>query len=211
MANISERIVWIDLMKVLGIYLIVVGHFFPIGYKFIYAFSVPLFFFISGYLSKRTSINLSVRKIFYTLLLPCILLSIISKGLELLIDIYNNRNINLLNWGQWLVSVIIGEQGEINEYGGLGGLWFVYTLILVKILFMLLKSNMLNVIAIVFMNVLSVFISMKGFLFYSSWINVLLAYPFFIIGYWAKEYMLLEKVKVSNYSILTTFFLSFFL
>ena len=41
-------------MKTIGIYLIVLGHMFPKpGTIFIYSFSVPLFFFISGFLFSR--------------------------------------------------------------------------------------------------------------------------------------------------------------
>lgn len=42
-------------MKTIGIYLIVLGHMFPKpGTIFIYSFSVPLFFFISGFLFSRS-------------------------------------------------------------------------------------------------------------------------------------------------------------
>ena len=49
----TARMVWIDWMKAIGMYLIVLGHFFAIGHKFVYVFSVPIFFVISGFLSKR--------------------------------------------------------------------------------------------------------------------------------------------------------------
>ena len=45
---------WIDWMKVIGITAVVWGHFFPEGMSdFIYAFNVPVFFVISGYLTKE--------------------------------------------------------------------------------------------------------------------------------------------------------------
>lgn len=50
---VGNRLEWIDWMKSLGIYLIVLGHFYSVGEKFIYIFHVPLFFLISGILSKR--------------------------------------------------------------------------------------------------------------------------------------------------------------
>ena len=46
------RLNWLDWMKVIGMYLIVYGHFSSYGHKFIYTFSVPLFFMISGFLFK---------------------------------------------------------------------------------------------------------------------------------------------------------------
>ena len=49
----KERKIWIDWMKVIGMLFIVWGHFTPDLMKnFIYAFNVPLFFFISGGLTK---------------------------------------------------------------------------------------------------------------------------------------------------------------
>ena len=47
-----QRFHWIDWAKVILIYLMVVGHCFPIKwqYNLIYAFHMPAFFFISGFL-----------------------------------------------------------------------------------------------------------------------------------------------------------------
>lgn len=56
MAHSGERVVWIDWMKTLGIYFIIAGHCFGPGYKIVYAFSVPLFFVISGFLYKIESV-----------------------------------------------------------------------------------------------------------------------------------------------------------
>lgn len=50
----KQRIVWIDWAKSILIYLMVVGHCFPIAWEnqLIYAFHMPAFFIISGYLYK---------------------------------------------------------------------------------------------------------------------------------------------------------------
>ena len=40
---LKEHLYWIDWMKVIGIYFIVLGHLFPIGNEYIYVFSVSLF------------------------------------------------------------------------------------------------------------------------------------------------------------------------
>lgn len=62
----KERLNYIDYMKTSGIYLIVLGHMFPCpGTNFIYSFSVPLFFFISGFLFYQSdSFNTFLRKKF---------------------------------------------------------------------------------------------------------------------------------------------------
>lgn len=49
----AKRLLWVDYMKVIGMYLIIAGHFCTIGNKYIYTFSVALFFCISGFLCKK--------------------------------------------------------------------------------------------------------------------------------------------------------------
>lgn len=44
----SNRIEWIDRCKSLAIYLVIFGHF-CLNNKYVYAFHMPLFFFLSGY------------------------------------------------------------------------------------------------------------------------------------------------------------------
>ena len=52
-----ERFNFIDWMKTIGMYCIILGHFLSIGHKYIYVFSVPLFFVISGFLNKKADVN----------------------------------------------------------------------------------------------------------------------------------------------------------
>ena len=71
----QQRIIWVDWMKVLGMYFIIAGHFFPTGYTYIYIFSVPLFFFLSGFLNKKEDNRFTFwRKILYNYLLPLFLI-----------------------------------------------------------------------------------------------------------------------------------------
>lgn len=53
----ATRYQWVDMMKVVGMYFIVAGHFFPAGIDYIYSFSVSLFFTLSGLLTKRKSMS----------------------------------------------------------------------------------------------------------------------------------------------------------
>lgn len=62
-----KRIVWIDNAKFLGIYLVILGHSIPASEEeysiirnFIYAFHMPLFVFLSGFLYKRGNIKKDV-------------------------------------------------------------------------------------------------------------------------------------------------------
>ena len=80
MTNIKERKNWIDWMKAVGMLMIVWGHCFPDGgvSEFLYAFNVPLFFIISGYLTRReTSMAVCWDKCLHNLVIPYFILSLI--------------------------------------------------------------------------------------------------------------------------------------
>ena len=51
----AMRIVWLDSLKGLGIFLVIFGHLLPASVltQYVYAFHVPLFFVVSGYLFDR--------------------------------------------------------------------------------------------------------------------------------------------------------------
>ena len=71
MTKSANRYEYIDITKGIGILLVVWAHILLVGWthRFIYAFHMPLFFFMSGYLFN------SVKSVSYThLTLPTILL-----------------------------------------------------------------------------------------------------------------------------------------
>lgn len=75
------RQAWIDLAKVLGIWLVVLGHMphsSPALKTFIFSFHMPLFFFISGYLAKPKPLGETVKQGGWRLLLPYLLYGLIS-------------------------------------------------------------------------------------------------------------------------------------
>jgi hypothetical protein len=90
-APAPQRIIWLDAAKAYGIFLVYYGHiaerFYQLGGnhaallqdKFVYAFHVPLFFFISGFFARQTpdSVTAFVRKSLLTRLLPVFFLSLL--------------------------------------------------------------------------------------------------------------------------------------
>lgn len=87
----KERIVWIDFVKLLAIYLVVLGHvlsFMGLNkdevmhnnhvWGYIYAFHMPLFMTVSGFFShKLISCQGNIRRKFMQLIVPCISLGIV--------------------------------------------------------------------------------------------------------------------------------------
>mgnify|MGYP003436670250 CR=1 FL=1 len=76
---IQQRKIWVDWAKVLGMYTIIYGHCFPETMSnFIYAFNVPVFFIISGYLCKKEQdFSTCWNKTLHNLIIPYYILAFI--------------------------------------------------------------------------------------------------------------------------------------
>lgn len=210
----NNRIYWIDTMKVLGMYFIVLGHMFPVGHKSIYAFSVPLFFFLSGILSKKESdYKIFFEKVLRTLVVPMIFFCIISFIYHILRYHIPIKSI-IENGHLWLIRNLSGYQTSLSVGGvifpGLNACWFIYTLILVKIVFNFIPIKIqcfiilpLSIISAIYFNHCNLYIG-------NSFINSLLAYPIFILGYLCKPYINYWTEKPITSSLLgwITFILS---
>jgi len=199
----QERIHWVDWMKTIGMYLIVLGHFFSIGNTYIYVFSVPLFFFISGFLTKR-EIEAKVfwKKLCYNLAVPMFLIAFLNFLIGGIFNIYAGKEFG--NVIIFLISSIFGfHEGVVN-------LWFVYTLILLKILLQYLPKRAIWPAAVLFL-LLAVLvkrcpIEIMGYSVSqtpNAIVDVCLAYPFFMVGFFAKKYKdKLCSVKITWKSLL---------
>lgn len=173
-------------MKSIGIFLIICGHLLVPGNHFIYVFNVPLFFILSGFLSKREN-NRKIfwNKIWWNLIVPTIILFLINMFIDFS-ALYIKGNFKYDYIWQRPVLSIIGMQGQDYNAGGLGVLWFVYTLIICKILLQFIpnKHECIFVISLCFiMLVIAYILNIKGVIIYNSIVNCLLCFPFFSIGY----------------------------
>ena len=79
------RIAWVDNARAIGILLVVIGHapgLSPVVRRIIYSFHLPLFFFISGYLSQSLGAEPSVwrflKRVVRTLLVPYLFFGLLS-------------------------------------------------------------------------------------------------------------------------------------
>lgn len=109
----KSRILWIDLSKVIAIWFIILGHFFPGVIKsFIYSFHVPIFFFISGFLTTHEPNN----KIFWEktrkkLIFPYLYINIINFIIYYFLqDVFgiDSKKFNVVGWG---FNILCGIQG----------------------------------------------------------------------------------------------------
>lgn len=189
MVTRTQRLVWIDWMKTLAMYSIVAGHCGVPGNKYLYAFSVPCFFILSGFLSKRENdVLLFWKKLFWNLFVPMSIFFFINIVFHFAAQILNG-SFELKFLYQAPLLAAIGMHGQNYAAGGLMVMWFLYTLILCKILLQYIPAQKhkvtLVVISCVFL-IVAKLLYWKGIVLYNSIINVLLAMPFFTIGYLIK-------------------------
>lgn len=179
----DNRLEWIDWMKALGIYLIVLGHFYSTGEKFIYVFHVPLFFLISGFLCKREDSQRAFwRKLWYNLAVPMLIMATMNYIFHCILQLcYGTFRFSDIYW--FVRNILFGM------VSGFDTLWFVYTLMALKIIIQLCKSNpmfyslsaVMLVLAYVYNN-----IDLSGLPFFlkepNAIVDVCTAFPFFAFG-----------------------------
>lgn len=143
---IKKRVVFLDVAKAIGIFLVVLGHANPPSgvVKLIYAFHMPLFFFISGYLfsfDKNPAAGGFIKKKATQLLVPYVFLNIISY----LFWLFISRNYGIDNAidvpvYKPLIGMLYGN--GINDYlHHCVPLWFLVCLFVVEVSFYLLFKN----------------------------------------------------------------------
>ena len=172
-------------------FFIVLGHFFPPYISaWIYSFNVPLFFFISGFLGKKED-DWSVfwHKNINGLVIPFLLLSVLINVPWLISNFRDGHRILL-----WLEGVLLGFH-SIDGINGCLNMWFVYCLLVVKVLFQF-SSNSTRSLVLFVMAFLCGMIIYHQYELRLKWAmsNVLYAYPYFIFGYWFKQNNLISIV-----------------
>ena len=129
----KERIAWVDWAKVLLIYFVVVGH---AGCKgnaqiILYAFHMPAFFIVSGYLYKPKD----WRSTFKSLAIPIILYSGVNLAFKWALDLIRNGNIDIIHYAtmSWKAyyAVAWGKDGYVSLFVGV---WFIVVLALCRCL-----------------------------------------------------------------------------
>ncbi len=182
-------------MKVLGMYFIIAGHMFSAGNEYLYTFSVPLFFAISGFLCHHEGDNkVFWNKLYRNLILPCLLICLIILALETLTRLATNKMV----WSMIpmrLFNILIGNQGKGVVGGGIGMCWFIYTLAICKILYQFVCNKYLQATIVLFCVIIAIFYNENGNYLYNSILNVSLAYPAFIGGGILLRVLLKESIR----------------
>lgn len=189
----DTRMNWIDWIKAIGMFLIVYGHTHPEKLAvYIYTFNVPLFFIVSGFLSKREKdLKIFLEKTFYNLILPVMIVVVVSylwyTTKHLILGDYSLTSIF-----KFIIGSLVGAQAY------LGRCWFVYTLIVLKAIYQFTPTyceKTLTAVLLVIFTIIALILSFyKIHLGYSP-INVFISYHFFCIGLILKKY----KLQINNF------------
>ena len=179
----SNRLYWIDWMKFIGMYFIILGHFFPPGNKYIYVFNVPLFFIVSGFLCKKEEDNiLFLRKIWYNLIVPMLIISLLHLCESFGISIWKG-NVDNSSIMTFPVRFAFGMHSAV------GACWFVYTLVILRVIQQFFyQSKIYQALLMMFFVLVATFLNKIEFHPGNSILNVCLAYPFYLVGGWIREY-----------------------
>ena len=189
--GVISRYNWLDWMKAIGMYLIILGHFFSVGHKYIYVFSVPLFFVLSGFLSKKEDSQKAFwSKMWNNLLFPMILIVLLSSIFEGLLGalgiLYTFPTINGV--AIKMLGIVIGSQKVLAGY------WFIYTLVLLKCILQYTSggkySSYIHLLLFVILSIGAIMLEntyVKTEEGANSIINLSVAYPFFMFGNYLKS------------------------
>jgi fucose 4-O-acetylase-like acetyltransferase len=197
----EKRLEWIDWMKALGIYLIVLGHFYSVCEKSIYVFHVSLFFVISGFLNKKEDDGqVFWKKLWYNLTVPMLLMAVINFGYHNILQFFNGSFSPADAY--WFVRNI-----AFGMVSGYDTLWFVFTLMMLKIIFQYCYTMKLFYSLSVVMMVLAYVYNhsdLSGLPFFlkepNAVVDLCTAYPFFALGILLRNYK--EMINALNTKVM---------
>ena len=125
---------WLDAMKTMGMFFIIYGHLFSYGYSYVYAFNVPVFFILSGFLFKEDQpASVFWYKVWWQLVVPMLAISVLNNTYLIVNDWLHHR----LDSSRFLfpVGLLTGQHRFLEVC------WFIYTLVLLKVISFYIHGN----------------------------------------------------------------------
>lgn len=191
MKTIKNRIHWIDWAKYIAIFLVVFGHMRSPIMGYIFAFHMPLFFVISGFLQKRRPLGKEFINSVKCLLVPYVIFNIYLLIYSIFTFEYTP---------DYPLSMALGLQWNLSM--ACRPLWFIWALFFSRMLFTALPKRLAQFMAIPIM-ILCFFMNGTEFMkaetnYFQLW-TVAECYPFFALGSVMKDRQLhtcLDKVAV---------------
>lgn len=210
----ANRWQYIDALRALSVYCIVLTHCFPNGEEFflrkiIYIFHVPLFFLVSGYLLKSDqskSFGEVVRERFKSIMVPYIFYVAILDPLYYATDKKHLR-----------VATYFDDMSFWSGHLSYTFLWTMWILpalfmgwIICYLLFKHVKNGFIQVLIFLICLTVSFFASAtKNFetplpqvLAYFGFLRLFAVVPFIMLGYWFRKFNIVDLPKVSSWLLI---------
>lgn len=177
----SERLLWLDWMKVWATLAVIWGHFFAQGDIYVFVFNLQVFCVISGFLYKKASDwKTCVKKCFWQLLVPTVILSTLMH-LEVYIRCWIMGVTYDISWLWFYKWLLLGHRWCM------GPCWYFYSLIVIRIIMQLLpeKKWVYSLLFVAF-SCGAIYLHQIGFEMSNANVNVVVCMPFFLIGVFLK-------------------------
>lgn len=205
------KILWIDIGKLIGVTFVVFGHLYSTSSSqriYIYAFHMPLFFFLSGYLHKQRTLKVELLNVAFKLLLPsCIfILLFIIVGAFMYNHSLWESSLSGQSYFNIVKQMLVQMSYAILHSDDVPNLicWFLFTLGWCRLFHSAIDGNkwMLWVFIITFP-----FIILQIRLGYIN--NAYMAYPFYFLGNKSKKLLNNIIIKPRLVRIISAIFLMF--
>lgn len=145
----ANRIAWVDVLKLLGIFAIYLGHFGNMAghlYPFVFAYHVPLFFFASGFFfhapDRQSFLGFAVKK-FCSIMIPYYIFALFETLVYFINYDYESGFIKPL-----LYELLLGRRNHVGPTWFLSG---IFTVIILSALLTILFRNRYLVLSVSFL------------------------------------------------------------
>lgn len=208
---IPNRLNWIDWAKALAITFVVYGHI-PAEegdflHSYITSFHMPLFFFISGYLTKKEYMGkTTLIKYWHTLIIPYLCYNIIFYPYWTIKFTIDHPTVEWFDYIRPLIgTAMLQIKTPFNDYLN-GVTWFIAALFMMKIILSICnKYNMGKYVINLLVIITALFYIANEFNLYITGlipVNFTRCFPFFILGYYCRQKNYIsEKVKKNDIAI----------
>lgn len=210
MEKTNKNILWIDYAKVIGIFLVILGHaslkfnfsekLFQDIHLLIYTFHMPLFFIISGVLYSKKSQSENLTKIFYGLVIPYFIYQFIFLPFKFGQYMTEPHGSIFSEFLKCIFGILLGDC-QNNDFSKLvcGSCWFIVCIIQIRLLFNFINTNKKTIICLSIFSVLLLkFLIIKNVDLFFCLDDTLMAIPYFSFGYIFSKYFKNIKIFIDN-------------
>lgn len=205
--NIPNRLNWIDWAKVIAISCVVFGHIPQIPESFpqyfIVTFHMPLFFFISGFLTKKEYICTgTIKKYWHTLIIPYFCYNLLFYPYWVLRHYIETPNAALFDYVKPIIGVFM-LQGNSAFYEPLNGVtWFIASLLGYKLILSTCNRSKYGYVVIILLILITtiLYVHNQFHLYISDLtpVGFIKCLPFYFFGYYSKQYKYISSIAQKN-------------